>query len=71
MLAAYNRRLILSYLSNAVSHLAYYTTEAKNLKEWLLKHENELTFRYPRTSEANTQHSPAPRFLWTVIWESV
>ena len=62
MLAAYNRRLILSYLSNAVSHLAYYTTEAKNLKEWLLKHENELNFRYPRTSEANAQH--ATRHPW-------
>ena len=62
MLAAYNRRLILSYLSKAVSHLAYCTTEAKNLKEWLLKHENELEFRYPRTSEANSQQ--ATRHPW-------
>ncbi len=62
MLSAYNRRLLLSYLSNAVSRLGCDTTEAKNLKQWLLKHEDELKFRYPQTPDGNTPN--AIRHRW-------
>ena len=42
MLAAYERRLILFYLSNAVSRMSCRTEEARNLVQWLLEHEDEL-----------------------------
>ena len=54
MLSAYNRRLLLFYLSNAVSHLCCYTMAANKLKEWLLKHEDDLKFRYPQTPDVKT-----------------
>ena len=54
MLSAYNRRLLFSYLANAVSWLGFATEEAKNLKEWLLQHEKELKIQYPRVSDAET-----------------
>ena len=62
MLSAYNRRLLLSYLSNVVSRLGRDTTEAKNLKQWLLKHECELNFRYPKTPEGDTPNAMGHRW---------
>ena len=57
MLSAYNRRLVIFYLSNAVSHIRCHPEAAKNLREWLLKHENELKFRYPRTPDGETANT--------------
>ena len=50
MLTAYDRRLILLYLSNAASSLRPGAAEAKNLMRWLLKHEDQLKFQYPLSS---------------------
>ncbi len=47
---AYGRRLVLFYLSNAVSGLQCRSREARNLAEWLLEHGEEL----------NLQHLPIP-----------
>ena len=47
MRSAYERRVVLSYLRNAVSRLHHRTEEATNLVNWLLKHEDQLSFRYP------------------------
>ena len=55
MLAAYDRRLILSYLSNAVSRLRCGAEEANNLVQWLLKHKDQLEFRVPVGSEDETE----------------
>ena len=55
MLAPYDRRLILSYLSNAVSRLRCGAEEANNLVQWLLKHEDQLEFRVPVESEEETE----------------
>ena len=57
MLSAYDHRLVLFYLSNAVSHLRYRAEEAKNLTQWLLKHEDELKFRCPRTPDGETANA--------------
>ena len=54
MLSAYNRRLILSYLSNAVSWLGFGTEEAKNLTKWFMKHQNTLKCCSPQTPEGKT-----------------
>ena len=51
MLSPYDRRLVLFYLSNAVSYLRY---RAKDLPAWLLDHENDLKFRYPQTPKSVT-----------------
>ena len=54
MLSAYDHRLVLFYLSNAVSHLRYRAEAAKDLPAWLLNHENDLKFRYPQTLKSVT-----------------
>ena len=54
MLSAYDHRLILFYLSNAVSHLSYGAKVAKDLARWLMDHEKELKFRYPQTPNSVT-----------------
>ncbi len=54
MLAAYDRRLILSYLSNAVLRLPCRAEEANNLLQWLLKHGDQLEFRVPVASKEET-----------------
>ncbi len=55
MPAHYERRLILSYLSNAVSRLRSGAEEAKNLLQWLLKHEDQLKFRAPVALDDGTE----------------
>ena len=47
MPSTYERRVVLSYLRNAVTRLHHRTEEATNLVKWLLKHEDQLNFRYP------------------------
>ena len=54
MLSAYDHRLVLFYLSNAVSHLHYRAEAAKDLARWLMDHEEELKFRYPQTPDSVT-----------------
>ena len=54
MLSAYDHRLVLFYLSNAVSHLRYRAEAAKDLARWLMDHEEELKFRYPQTPDSVT-----------------
>ena len=55
MPAHYERRLILSYLSNAVSRLRSGAEEARNLVQWLLKHEDQLKFRVPVALDDETE----------------
>ena len=50
MLSAYERRLILSYLSNALLRLRSRDEEARNLLRWLRKHEDQLEIPYPLTA---------------------
>ena len=50
MLSAYERRLILSYLSNAFLRLRSRDEEARNLLRWLRKHEDQLEIPYPLTA---------------------
>ena len=73
MLSAYDRRLILFYLSNAVSHLRCHVEEAKNLTQWLLKHEDELKFRCPRTPDGETanamEHGSRVKEVPTLEWQ--
>ena len=54
MLSAYDHRLVLFYLSNAVSHLRYRAEAAKDLARWLMDHKKELKFRYPQTPDSVT-----------------
>ena len=46
MLSAYERRLILFYLSNAFSRIRSRDEEARNLLRWLRKHEDQLEIPY-------------------------
>ena len=73
MLSAYDRRLILFYLSNAVFHLRCHVEEAKNLTQWLLKHEDELKFRCPRTPDGETanamEHGSRVKEVPTLEWQ--
>ena len=46
-ISPYERRLILSYLSNAFSHLHRRDQDAKSLLSWMRKHEDELELPYP------------------------
>ena len=59
MLSAYDRRLVLFYLSNAASHLRYHAEAAKNLKQWLMDHEEGLKFRCPQTPNSVTKEVPS------------
>ena len=55
MVTAYERRLVLFYLSNAVSRLHYGTDRARNLVRWLLKHEEELKLQHLLTRSDETE----------------
>ena len=58
MLTAYERRLILFYLSNVVSRMPCRTEEARNLLQWLLEHEEELQVQCPlRPSDEPMEHT--------------
>ena len=46
-ISPYERRLILSYLSNAFSHLCRRDQDAKSLLSWIRKHEDQLELPYP------------------------
>ena len=46
-ISPYERRLTLSYLSNAFSHLRRRDQDAKGLLTWIRKHEDQLEFPYP------------------------
>ena len=73
MLAAYDRRLILSYLSNAVSLLLCRSKEARNLVQWLLKHEERLKLRVQFEPNDETEHAMRVRDkeVPTVKWRRV
>ena len=58
MHTAYERRLILFYLSNVVSRMPCRTDEARNLVQWLLEHEEELQVQCPlRPSDEPMEHT--------------
>ena len=46
-ISPYERRLILSYLSNAFSNLRSRAQDAKSLLQWIRKHEDQLELPYP------------------------
>ena len=53
MLSPYERRLILSYLSNAFSHLRRRDQDAKSLLLWIRKHEDQLELPYPLQADGD------------------
>ena len=55
MVTAYERRLVLFYLSNAVSRLHYRTERAENLVRWLLRHEEQLELQHLLTRSGETE----------------
>jgi len=73
MPAHYERRLILSYLSNAVSRLRSGAEEARNLLPWLLKNEDHLNFRVPVApddeTEGTVRHRPHGKELSAPEWQ--
>ena len=72
MLAAYERRLILFYLSNAASRMSCRTDEARNLAQWLLEHEDELRVQCPlRPSDKPMEQTRSRRNLGKPVayWE--
>ena len=79
MLAAYERRLILSCLSNAASRLNRDVVEARNLVEWLLKHEDQLKFRVPDAPNDETEpeirqrlrNKEMPAISWRTVGEAL
>ena len=76
MLAAYERRFILSCLSNAASRLNRDVVEARNLVEWLRKHEDQLKFRVPDAPNAETepeirQQLHMPAISWRTVGEAL
>lgn len=73
MPSAYERRLVLFYLSNAVSRLRGRDEEASHLVQWLRQHEEELRFRYPTRpddiAEGAIQHGLRDREVSTPEWQ--
>ena len=62
MLSAYERRLILFYLSNAFSHLRNRDEEARNLLRWPRKHEDQLEIPYPLTAGDDAKRGARHKF---------
>ena len=52
-LPVYERRLILSYLSNAFKRFHSGEAEARNLLQWTQRHEDQLEIPYPHTEDDN------------------
>ena len=75
MLSAYERHLILFYLSNAFSRLRSRDEEAKNLLRWLRKHEDQLEIPYPHTAgddaEGAVGHKLPDEEVPTLEWRRV
>ena len=75
MLSAYERRLILFYLSNAFSHLRNRDEEARNLLRWLRKHEDQLEIPYPLTAGDDAKRGARHKFrdeeVPTLEWRRV
>ena len=75
MPSAYERRLVLFYLSNVVSRLRGRDDEAPHLAQWLQLHEEELGFRYPTSpgdvAEGATQRRSRDREVPTPEWQRV
>ena len=75
MLSAYERRLVLSYLSNAFLRLRSRDEEARNLLRWLRKHEDQLEIPYPPTAgddaEEAVGHKLPDEEVPTLEWRRV
>ena len=75
MHSAYERRLVLFYVSNVVSRLRSRDDEAPHLVQWLQLHEEELGFRYPTSpgdvAEGATQRRSRDREVPTPEWQRV
>ena len=62
MLAAYERRLVLFYLSNTASRLHYRSEGARKLVQWLGENEEELELQHPLTRRVeNTEERVGQR----------
>ena len=72
MPSAYERRLVLSYLSNIVSRFRGRDEEATHLVKWLRQHEEQLEFRYATrpgdVAEGAIQHRLRDREVPTPEW---
>ena len=75
MPSVYERRLVLSYLSNVVSRLHGRDEEAPCLVRWLRLRAEELGFRYPTSpdevAEGATQHRSRDQDVPTREWQRV
>ena len=73
MPSAYERRLVLFYLSNVVSRLRGGEEEVTHLMKWLRRHEEQLDFRYATTPgdvvEGAIQHHLRDREVPSPEWE--
>ena len=61
-ISPYERRLILSYLSNAFSHLRSRDQDAKSLLLWIRKHEDQLDLPYPLQADGDADGVKRHRF---------
>ncbi len=52
-ISPYERRLVLSYLSNALSHLRRRDQDAKSLLLWIRSHEDQLGLPYPLEADGD------------------
>ena len=57
MPSTYERRVVLSYLQNAVSRLHHRTEQATNLVKWLVKHGDQLNLQYPFGPSEETEEA--------------
>ena len=73
MHSAYERRLVLFYVSNVVSRLRGCDDKAPHLAQWLRSHEEELGFRYPTSpgdvAEDAAQRRPINQEVPTPEWQ--
>ena len=72
MPTAYERRLVLFYLSNVASRLRVRDEGPTHLVSWLREHEEQLGIRYPRSSgdvaEDAMRHHSGDREALTLEW---
>ncbi len=59
MLAAYERRLVLFYLSNTASRLHCRSEGARKLVQWLGENEEELELQHPLTRRGKSAEEQA------------
>ena len=61
-ISPYERRLILSYLSNAFSHLCRRDQDAKSLLLWIRKHEDQLELPYSLQADGEADGAKQHKF---------